>query len=330
MELSDRAFALGVITAGAYWAAASAAAVLAAFVHGSGRPELSAAAPFRLLLEPTAPSLAFGPSVGSGWLYWSAFALVVVLAVLPILYVSLRRSNGGAHQAGCASSSEVAASAGRRALLRRARTLRPSLTSARPVDVGYRLGSSQGTDCHASIEDSIVVLGPPRSGKGFHLVVPMILDAPGAVLTTSTRPDNLTVTLRARHPPGPGRRLRPAGPGAGHRVSDAVVPDPRLRGPAHRHGPRQGADREHRQRDDGFDVLAGVSRAGGPLPAARGRAQRRASTADLYRWSLSSVQAREAVLVLATDPRAAPAWHRGARLDRQRRRRVSGTRSGRW
>jgi type IV secretory pathway TraG/TraD family ATPase VirD4 len=49
----------------------------------------------------------------------------------------------------------------------------------------------------------MVILGPPRSGKGLHLVIPMILDAPGPVINTSTRPDNLTTTLRARQKHGP-------------------------------------------------------------------------------------------------------------------------------
>ena len=35
------------------------------------------------------------------------------------------------------------------------------------------------------------------------------------------------------------------------------------------------------------------------------------SAADLYRWSLSAVHAREAVMILATHPGAAAAWHQG-------------------
>ena len=54
-----------------------------------------------------------------------------------------------------------------------------------------------------SVEDSTLVLGPPRSGKGLHVVINAMLDAPGAVVTTSTRPDNLTTTLRARQRIGP-------------------------------------------------------------------------------------------------------------------------------
>jgi len=53
------------------------------------------------------------------------------------------------------------------------------------------------------VEDSIVTVGPPKSGKGLHLVISSILDAPGAGITTSTRPDNLTATLTAREAIGP-------------------------------------------------------------------------------------------------------------------------------
>lgn len=50
----------------------------------------------------------------------------------------------------------------------------------------------------SSVEDSTLILGPPRSGTGLHLVINAILDAPGAVVTTSTRPDNIAATLAAR------------------------------------------------------------------------------------------------------------------------------------
>ena len=47
------------------------------------------------------------------------------------------------------------------------------------------------------------MIGPPRSGKGLHLVINAILDAPGAVVTTSTRPDNIAATIDARKERGP-------------------------------------------------------------------------------------------------------------------------------
>ncbi|MGB8382114.1 MAG: hypothetical protein WCG47_12905, partial [Dermatophilaceae bacterium] len=35
------------------------------------------------------------------------------------------------------------------------------------------------------------------------------------------------------------------------------------------------------------------------------------SSEDLYRWSLSAVQAREAVMILGSNPSAATSWHQG-------------------
>jgi type IV secretory pathway TraG/TraD family ATPase VirD4 len=54
-----------------------------------------------------------------------------------------------------------------------------------------------------SVEDSFLILGPPRSGKGVHLVIPHTLDAPGPVLVTSTRPDTLQATFAVRRQQGP-------------------------------------------------------------------------------------------------------------------------------
>jgi type IV secretory pathway TraG/TraD family ATPase VirD4 len=158
------------------------------------------------------------------------------------------------------------------------------------LDLGYRLGSSLGTDCHASIEDSIVVLGPPRSGKGFHLVVPMILDAPGAVLTTSTRPDNLTITLEARTRRGPVAVFDPQGLAPG-------IPS------ATRWSPIRGCEDPHIAMIRAKALTANT--AGGPTDSTFWQASAEqavrcllhaaalsdCTTADLYRWSLSSAQA---------------------------------------
>ena len=51
--------------------------------------------------------------------------------------------------------------------------------------------------------DSTVIVGPPGAGKGLHVVIPAILDWNGPVVTTSTRPDNLAVTMAARARRGP-------------------------------------------------------------------------------------------------------------------------------
>src|SRR5205823_2431850 len=52
-------------------------------------------------------------------------------------------------------------------------------------------------------EDSYLYLGPPRSGKGVHLIIPQTIEAPGSALVTATRPDTLHHTLALRADRGP-------------------------------------------------------------------------------------------------------------------------------
>jgi len=44
----------------------------------------------------------------------------------------------------------------------------------------------------------MLVLGPPRSGKTSSIVIPSVLDAPAALVSTSTKPDVLLATYGAR------------------------------------------------------------------------------------------------------------------------------------
>jgi hypothetical protein len=138
-------------------------------------------------------------------LYWTALGLAVAIPMVIgiTIWCLIHRRRLDAEEdptriEGLATSRQVDRAAGERALLTRAATLRPSLSDAKPSEVGYWLGSSRGRDCWASVEDSIFVLGPPRSGKGLRAVIPAILDSPGAVITTATRADNLAVTMTAR------------------------------------------------------------------------------------------------------------------------------------
>jgi len=65
-------------------------------------------------------------------------------------------------------------------------------------DVGTLFGTAFGENVWVGIERPLMVIGPARSGKGVHLVIPWIIDAPGAVVTTSTRPDNYYATAVCR------------------------------------------------------------------------------------------------------------------------------------
>ncbi|HZJ06941.1 MAG TPA: type IV secretory system conjugative DNA transfer family protein [Nocardioidaceae bacterium] len=190
-----------------FWAGAAIAAALS----GHPVPEVNLGAGVMALAEHRGdPSAAWGRPVGPAWLYWTSTASVfaVVVAVGAACWWAIARNGEARGQDprridGLASKAEVARVAGARALIARAAELRPSLSHPQVGELGHRLGSARGVDCYASVEDSVVLLGPPRSGKGVHVVINAILDAPGTVITTSTRPDNLTAALQARAKVGP-------------------------------------------------------------------------------------------------------------------------------
>ena len=99
---------------------------------------------------------------------------------------------------GLAKPGEVRKHTSARTALRRAKTLRPSLVDPTPSAAGWKVGSAHGQDVYVSIEDSIVVEGAPRSGKGYRFIINAILDWDGPLITTSTRNDNLSATMRER------------------------------------------------------------------------------------------------------------------------------------
>lgn len=183
---------------------------ITAFLTGAPQPRAGLAAGAAVLLNPADPARALDAAGLSTLGYWLVTGVVLVgLGTLGgWTWVRVRRH---VHQvetdprkvAGAANRRDIDQSASSQALLKRAGTLRPSLETPTPAEVGYLLGRSKGRQVWASVEDSMLVLGPPRSGKGLHVVINAILDAPGAVIATSTRPDNLTATLRARQRRGP-------------------------------------------------------------------------------------------------------------------------------
>jgi type IV secretion system protein VirD4 len=263
------------------------------------------------------PSAAWGQPVGPAWLYWASTAFVIAVLVTLVAagwWASARNKTSRAHDPrriqGLASRSEVAKVAGARALIARAAELRPSLADPQVGELGHRLGSARGVDCYASVEDSMVLLGPPRSGKGVHIVINAILDAPGAVITTSTRPDNLTAALEARAKVGPVAVFDPQGLAPGIPSATRWSPirgceSPQtamIRAKALTAGAASGTT------DSNFWQSSAEAAVRALLHAA---ALGKRTSADLYRWSLSAAYAREAVMILATHPQAAASWHQG-------------------
>ena len=265
------------------------------------------------------PSVAWGGPVGPPVLYWSvtAFALVVAGFVgyggwrLWRSAGGLARSVDASHVEGLATRAEVRSSAGSKALLARSATLRPSISRPGPSDVGYRLGTVRRVGCWGSVEDSVLVLGPPRSGKGMNLVIPMILDAPGAVVTTSTRPDNLAVTIAARTRRGPVMVFDPQH--LAHAPGVAQLRWSLVRGCEE---PQTAMIRAEALVADG--AKSGVENAGfwrtQALSVTRCMLQAAAldgrPPADLYRWSHAAGAAKEATAILAGHPGATPGWGR--------------------
>jgi type IV secretion system protein VirD4 len=79
------------------------------------------------------------------------------------------------------------------------------------VHAGVYLGAGSVGPAWAGTEQAVLVLGPPRSGKTSSIVVPTVLGAPGAVVSTSTKPDVLRATAAARGTVGPCLLYDPSG-----------------------------------------------------------------------------------------------------------------------
>lgn len=298
-----------VAAAGVLWAAGAAAA----FVTGPPQPTAGLGGVLRVIASPADPGAALGTPDLNPALYWATVTILLgACGVAAGTLWRFTRSIGSEHDparlVGVATPSDIRKAASARSVLRRAQTLRPTLARARPEDVGYLLGTSRGGPVWATIEDSILLIGPPRSGKGLHVVINAILDAPGAVVTTSTRPDNLTATLRARQTVGPTavfdpQQLAPGLP-SGMRWSpvrgceDPLTAMIRAKGLSSATG------------------FAGVQDSGfweGKTTAAI-QALLHAAALDgldartLYQWALNPTQALDAVRILSSHPRAAEGW----------------------
>jgi len=318
--MSDGLANLGIgllIAAAGFAAILRVAGTIAAFLTGTTQPQAGITAGLTVLLNPADPAAALEADGLNTIAYWitTTLLLIVLGAGVWWMWTQVRHHSQSVQTdprrlQGIATSGEVSRVASDTALIKRAGTLRPSLDAPKPSDVGYLLGRSRGKRVWASVEDSILLVGPPRSGKGLHVVINAMLDAPGAVVTTSTRPDNLTTTLRARQRIGPVAVFDPQhlaeGLPAGLRWSpvrgceDPLTAMIRATGLASGTGLSAGGV-------EGGGFWEGKTRTAlqALLHAA---ALDNRPPAELFRWTLDPTAAAEAVAILTNSSQAAAGW----------------------
>jgi type IV secretory pathway TraG/TraD family ATPase VirD4 len=290
---------------------------IAAWMTRATRPERGLDGALGVIATPTDPGAALGAHGLSPIAYWfvvaALFVLIGAIAWSGWWALSTMRETSKRDVRrvdGVATRRDVTRVASESALLKRAHNLRPSLPNPDAHDVGYVLGTARGRGVWSSVEDSALVLGPPRSGKGLHLVVNAILDAPGAVVTTATRPDNITITLEARRKRGPVAIFDP------QRLAEGLPSGLRW-------SPVRGCEDPLTAmiRATGLASATGLSAGGvesggfweGKTRTAlqallHAAALDRRTPAELLSWTLAPSAAADAVAILASRPDAATGW----------------------
>ena len=303
----------GAVVLGVLRLAGSIAARLTGAVEPRGAPGRA----IGVIADPLAPGAALGSPGLSPVIYWLVVTVLITLVGLASwsgwrVFAVVRDASSldRRHLAGVATHRDVTRAASESALLNRARNLRPSMPKPIARDVGYLLGHARRCGVWSSVEDSTLILGPPRSGKGLHLVVNAILDAPGAVVTTATRPDNIAITLAARREHGP-----------------VAIFDPQHLAEGLPHGLRWSPVRGCEDpltamiRATGLASATGLSGGGvesggfweGKTRTAlqallHAAALDRRTPAELLSWTLAPSAAADAVAILASRPDAATGW----------------------
>jgi type IV secretion system protein VirD4 len=185
------------------------------------------------------------------------------------------------------------------------------------AEVGWRLGRSRqprAGELWVPFDRTAGVFGPQGSGKTLDLLVPALLDAPGAALVTLTKVEDLLLTLERRSERGPCVVLDPFGlaPGLPELVWDPVD------------GCGDSMVAERRAKAFTAGTIRAAAAGGQSDDAARFYAAEAAKVVQAYfhaaaltgrtldqvlRWVANPRSASEPAEILREHPQAAPFWH---------------------
>jgi len=165
-ELTNAAM-VGLLALVAFTFILRGAGSITAWLAGSAQPSGGPASGVSVLLNPSDPATALGAPGLNPVFYWITTGLMLTLTGIlgTFVWLRIRRytttvESDPRRMAGIATRHDINATASTKALLKRANSLRPSLESPKPEEVGYLLGTSKGASIHAAAEDSI--MGFPR------------------------------------------------------------------------------------------------------------------------------------------------------------------------
>jgi type IV secretory pathway TraG/TraD family ATPase VirD4 len=143
----------------------------------------------------------------SGWIWFPQWAAAVLAVPVTLWRVSRRRRIARVRaRDGWARHDELEEKLGRSATVAQITRFRPDLAgTSDPLSVAVELGHYEKGNCplFATVEESIVVISPPRSGKSSQVGIPMVLGFGGPAVITSTKKDLLQATWEHRSRLGP-------------------------------------------------------------------------------------------------------------------------------
>lgn len=304
------------LLAAALWAGGQLASRVGTGRWAHGHP----AAGLLALLNPSMPGRGWDTPMPGPALYWAVTGTVTVLLAAAAVLITVRIRGRErrrptpvrlAQRPGMAQRSDVRANMGEQMLQQRAASLRPAVHAEqkefRPEHYGWCWGRAVGQPVWTSVRDAVVILGPSGAGKTAYIVVPRILDAPGALIVTSIRPDVLTPTFEVRRRKGPVSVLAADGSVSGLPVNIAWSPirgcvdgeTAQIRAHTLAAGTSTGVENSSFWEQRTEEVLKCM------LHAA---ALDKRGIDDLWRWSLSSDAARPALDILRSHEWAEPEW----------------------